>query len=211
MNSIKSNRAVAAATGRRFKSCHPDHFHTWHRMKFLIIPAVLFSCASLVCAQEPPLPAATETPAASPSGRPELNIPEIPLTVEPAPLVPNTSPTPSKSAPPLEELDAAFKHSSLGRAVEEQRMHVEWRKLKNRTVHDPEVVAAKAAAEKARTDLEKRDLLRAYYKLYYTRMQALASTPEMKAYLERKKKTMLAGLDQPHVRPNPSAETSPSP
>ena len=180
-------------------------------MKFLIIPVILLSCAPLVGAQEPPLPAATETPTASPSPtRPELNIPDIPLTVEPAPLVPNTSPVPSKSAPPLEELDAAFKRSSLGQAVEEQRMHVEWRKLKNRTVDDPDVVALKAAAEKARTDLEKRNLMRAYYKLQYTRMQALAATPELKAYLEEKKKAMLASLDQPHVRPNPTASPTSS-
>jgi hypothetical protein len=183
-------------------------------MKFIstIIFATLLWCVSLLNAQEPPLPAATETPAASPSAsvRPELNIPDIPLTVEPAPLVPNTSPVPSKSAPPLEELDAAFKKSSLGQAVEEQRMHVEWRKLKNRTVDNPDLVAAKAAAENARTDLEKRNLMRAYYKLHYARMQALASTPEMKGYLEEKKKAMLASLDQPHVRPNPTAKPSPS-
>ena len=180
-------------------------------MKFRIIPALLLSCVTLVNAQEPPLPASTETPTASPSPtRPELNIPEIPLTVEPAPLTPNTSPTPSKSAPPLEELDAAFKKSSLGQVVEEQRMHVEWRKLKNRTVDDPDIVALKAAAEKAHTDLEKRNLLRAYYKLQYTRMQALAATPELKAYLEGKKQAMLASLAQPHVRPNPTASPSPS-
>ena len=182
-------------------------------MKFLIIPGLLLSSATLLPAQEPPLPAATETPAVSPSPgtRPELNIPDIPLTVEPAPLVPNTSPAPSKSAPPLEELDAAFKRSSLGQAAEVQRMHVEWRKLKNRTVADPDIVALKTAAGKARTDLEKRNLLRAYYKLHYTRMQSLAATPELKAFLEEKKKALLASLDQPHVRPNPSASPSPSP
>ena len=141
--------------------------------------------------------------------RPELNIPDIPLTVEPAPLTPNTSPTPSKSAPPLEELDAAFKRSSLGQAVEEQRMHVEWRRLKNRTVGNPDIVAAKAAAENADTDLEKRNLLRAYYKLYYGRMEALAATPELKAYIEGKKNAILASLDQPRVRPNPTASPSP--
>jgi hypothetical protein len=182
-------------------------------MKFIsaIISATLLWGIPFSNAQEPPLPVATETPTASPSARPELNIPDIPLTVEPAPLVPNTSPAPGKSAPPLEELDAAFKRSSLGQAAEEQRMHVEWRKLKNRTVQDPDLVAVKAAADKARTDLEKRNLLRAYYKLYYTRMQALASTPELKAYIEEKKKAALAGLDQPHVRPNPTAGASPSP
>jgi hypothetical protein len=157
------------------------------------------------------LPAATETPAASPFVRPQLNIPEIPLTVEPSPLVPNTSPAPKKSAPPLSELDAAFKKSSLGLAVEEQRLHVEWRQLQNRAMHDPEVVAAKAAAARARTDLEKRNLLRAYYKIYYAHMQALAATPEMKYYLEVKKNAALAGLDQPRVRPQPTARPSPTP
>ena len=180
-------------------------------MKFRIIPAILLFSAALIYAQEPPLPVATETPTVSPSVRPQLNIPEIPMTVEPAPLVPNTSPGPSKSAPPLEELDAAFKRSPLGQAAEEQRLHVEWRKLKNRTVHDPDVVAAKVAADKARTDLEKRNLLRAYYKIHYARMQALAGTPELKAYLEEKKKASLGVLDQPHVRPNPTAGASPSP
>jgi hypothetical protein len=189
-------------------------------MKFIstMISAAVLGCVPILNAQEPPLPAATETPSASPSAtasvRPELNIPEIPLTVEPAPLVPNTSntsPPPSKSAPPLEELDAAFKRSSLGQAVEEQRMHVEWRKLKNRTVDDPDIVAAKAATEKARTDLEKRNLLRAYYKLYYGRLEALASTPELKAFIDGKKKAILVTLDQPTVRPNPTPGVSPSP
>jgi hypothetical protein len=182
-----------------------------NRMKFLIIPAVLLCCAPFVGAQEPPLPAATETPTASPFTRPQLNIPDIPLPVEPSPLVPNTSPAPTKSAPPLSELDAAFQKSPLGQAAEEQRLHVEWRQLQNRTVQDPEVVAAKAAAERARTDLEKRNLLRAYYKIYYAHMQALASTPEMKAYLEQKKNAQLGSLDQPRVRPQPTARPSASP
>ena len=171
-------------------------------MKFLIIPAVLLVCAPLVRAQEPPLPAATETPAPSPHARPQLNIPDIPISVEPSPLVPNSSPAPKKSAPPLAELDAAFQHSSLGQAAEEFRLHVEWRQLQNRTAHDPEVIAAKAAAYRARKDSEKRDLLRAYYKIYYAHMQALATTPEVKAYLEEKKKAILSSLEQPHVRPS---------
>jgi hypothetical protein len=180
-------------------------------MKFLIIPAVLLFCAPFLRAQEPPLPAATETPASGPIARPQLNIPEIPLSVEPSPLVPNTSPAPKKNTPPISELDAAFKHSSLGQAAEEQRLHLEWRQLKNRAAQDPDIMAAKAAAWRTRTDLEKRKLLQAYYKLYYERMQALAATPEMKAYLEEKKKAIIASFDQPHVRPQPTARPSASP
>jgi hypothetical protein len=182
-------------------------------MKFplaMLAAAWLFSI-SILRAQEPPLPAATETPTPSPNERPQLNIPEIPMTVEPSPLVSDTSPVPKKSAPPISELDAAFKQSPLGAASEEYRLHVEWRQLQNRTAHDPEVVAAKAAAERPRTDLEKRNLMRAYYKIYYAHMQALASTPEVKAYLEAKKKAILASFDQPHVRPESTPRPSPTP
>jgi hypothetical protein len=169
---------------------------------------ILFLGVLLLRAQEPPLPAATETPAPSPSVRPQLDIPDIPMTVEPSPLVPNTSPAPKKNVPSLTELDAAFQHSSLGQAVEEQRLHLEWRKLKNRASADPEVVAAKKAIAGARTELDKRNLMRAYYKLFYARMQAFAETPEIKAYLQQKKKEALNSLAQPNVRPEPSAHPS---
>ena len=165
--------------------------------------------AQMGLAQEPPLPAATATPATSPNARPELNIPDIP--VEPSPLVPNTSPTPKKNLPSIQELDTAFQHSSLGAAVEEQRLHLEWRKLKNRTTDDPEVIAAKKAADKARTDLEKRELTRTYYRILYSHMQALAEAPDVKAYLEQKKKDAINSLAQPHVRPEPTPRPSATP
>ena len=173
--------------------------------------AALILGVALVRAQEPPLPAATETPAPSPSARPQLDIPDIPMTVEPSPLVPNTSPAPKKSVPSLPELDAAFQHSSLGQAVEEQRLHLEWRKLKNRASADPEVIAAQKAISAARTDVDKRNLMRAYYKIFYAHMQALAETPEIKAYLEQKKKDALNSLAQPKVRPEPSARPTATP
>ena len=110
------------------------------------------------------------------------------MAVEPSPLVPNTSPAPKKNVPSLTELDAAFQHSSLGQAVEEQRLHLEWRKLKNRASADPEVIAAKKAIASGRTDLDKRSLMRTYYKIYYARMQALAETPGVKAYSEKGKR-----------------------
>lgn len=168
--------------------------------------AAFLSSLSLLQAQEPPLPAATETPAASPKVRPDLNIPEIPLSVEPSPLVPNASSPPrKKNAPPLTELDAAFQRSPMGQAAEEQRLHVEWRQLQNRASLDPEVIAAKAAIKNARTDLEKRERLRAYYRIYYARMQLLATAPDVKAYLEGKKKATLDSLAQPRVRPESTA------
>jgi hypothetical protein len=177
-------------------------------MKGLILSSVL-CCASLLGAQEPPLPAATETPSPSPNVRPQINVPEIPMEVEPSPLVPNTSPAPKKTLPSISELDTVFQHSSLGAAAEEQRLHLEWRKLKNRASLDPEVIAAKKAVDTARprTDVEKRNLMRTYYKVFYAHMQALAENPEMKPYLEQRKKEALNSLAQPTLRP----ESTPSP
>jgi hypothetical protein len=180
-------------------------------MKSCLIVILFALDVALLVAQEPPLPAATSTPAPNPSVRPELNIPDIPLEVEPSPLVPNSSPAPKKNLPSISELDSVFGHSSLGQAVEEQRLHLEWRKLQNRASQDSEVLGAKKAIGAGRTDVEKRELMRTYYKLFYARMVALADKPEVKAYLEQKKKESLNSLAQPHVRPEPSARPSANP
>ena len=195
------------------------------RMKFilaLMLAAVLTSF-QFAFAQQPPLPAKTETPEPSAgaipsaSPRPQLNIPEIPI--EPPQLVPESSPggsagqSPrSKSKPaPLSELDAAFQRSPLGQMEQEQRLHIAWRELQNRASHDPDVIAAKAAISGTHTDVEKRERLRAYYKTFYGHMLALADTPELKNYLEGKKNEALGGLAQPHVRPTPTSKPTPTP
>ena len=121
------------------------------------------------------------------------------------------SPIPKRSTPPLSELDAAFQKSSLGQAADEYRLHLEWRQLQNRASLNPEVMAAKAAVNTAKTDLEKREYLRAYYKIFYARMQALTAAPDVKGYLEAKKNAALASIEQPRVRPGPAPRSSPRP
>ena len=189
-----------------------------------IVAIALLAPFGSLCAQEPPLPAKTEAPSPTPnaspaSTRPQLNIPDIPMEVEPPKLVPDSSSktphlptlqTLSKNAPALSELDAAFQKSPLAQEAEEQRLHLEWRQLQNRVVHDPEVVAAKAATTTARTDVEKRERLRAYYNIYYAHMQALASSPDVKGYLEGKKAAAVGSLAQSRVRPSPSPQSSPA-
>jgi hypothetical protein len=124
-------------------------------------------------------------------------------------LEPTPSPVPPNGPdlPEISQLDQAFsKPRSLGKAADEARVHVEWRQLKNRTVNDPEVQAAKAYAQAARTDLEKRNRLRNYYNVYYERMSALASTPEIKLALQALRTSHQNLLDQPRVRPSPTPE-----
>jgi hypothetical protein len=217
MNAIAFAKGRVTGTRRRFASFLPASSRTsW----LIIVRAIgalslCLSAATAEAEEEPPLPSNTETPSPTPSPantRPQLNIPEIPPFIEPPTLVPNASVTPSggrvgistaKTAP-LSQLDSAFQQSPLGQAAEEQRLHLEWRKLQNRVVEDPEVVAAKAATTRTKTDLEKRVRLRSYYNIYYAHMQALTSDPQIKAYLEGKKTAALEGLAQHRVRSTPT-------
>ena len=121
------------------------------------------------------------------------------------------SPTPPPNGPELpelKELDESFKPKSLGKEADALQMHVLWRQLKNRTVNDPDVQAAKKYAQAARTDLEKRKRLRSYYEMYYQRMSAIATTPELLVALQELKDIHQKMLDQPRVRPTPTPEFS---
>jgi hypothetical protein len=121
----------------------------------------------------------------------------------PSPLPPN-----GPELPEISQLDQTFsKPRSLGKEADTARVHIEWRQLKNRTVNDPQVQAAKAYAQAARTDLEKRNRLRNYYNIYYERMTALATTPEIKLALEGLKSSHQGMLAQPRVRPTPDTST----
>jgi hypothetical protein len=121
---------------------------------------------------------------------------------------PSPSPSAMPEVPELSQLDQAFKQSSLGKAADEYRVRVEWRRLQNLVADEPAVVTAKAAAQSARTDLEKRDRLRDYYNIYYGRMRALASSDEMRKALDTFKAEHLKLLDQPRVRPAPGASAT---
>jgi len=125
---------------------------------------------------------------------------------------PEATATPSSESngpelPEISQLDQTFsKPKSLGKDADALRLHIEWRQLKNRIVNDPAVQMAKAYAQAARTDLEKRERLSAYYEVYYQRMSALATTPEIKLTLQVLKASHQGLLAQPRVRPSPTAE-----
>ncbi len=127
---------------------------------------------------------------------------------------PEATPSPPPNGPELPELkqlDQSFKPPSLGTDADGAKMRVEWRQLRNRTVNDPAVQAAKTYAQSARTDLEKRNRLREYYDVYYQRMSVLATTPEIKLTLQALKTSHEGLLAQPRVRPTPPGSPTPSP
>src|SRR6516164_1422188 len=124
------------------------------------------------------------------------------------------SPTPPPNGPELpdvKKLDDTFKPKSLGTDADALQVHALWRHFNNRTVNDPEVQAAKKYALAARTDLERRKRLGNYYEIYYQRMSALATTPELKVALQALKNNDQNMLAQPNVRPSPTPEPSGTP
>ena len=108
--------------------------------------------------------------------------------------------TPQAKVPERAQIDEIFKQTSLGKEADERRLHIEWRQLQNQVVNDVDLVAAKRAAETARTDFEKRDRLRDYYNLYFGRMRVLARSSEMKNALDQLRIAHLSQITQAHVR-----------
>jgi hypothetical protein len=113
--------------------------------------------------------------------------------------------------PAIDELDRAFKQSSLGKAADEARLHTQWRELSNRIINDHDLVEARAKANRSKTDLEKRQRLRVYYTMFYDRMRAQAGSPELKTYIDTHKTQHLGLLAQDRVRPSPAPASTPSP
>ena len=110
-----------------------------------------------------------------------------------------------ENVPELSQLDEMFKQTSMGKAADAQRLRVEWRQLKNKVVNDPDLIAIKRSAEAARTDLEKREKLRAYYKLYFARVRQFPMSPEMKQHVDAMQASQLGLTAQSRVRPSPTA------
>ena len=110
-----------------------------------------------------------------------------------------------ENVPELSQLDEMFKQTSMGKAADAQRLRVEWRQLKNKVVNDPDLIAIKRAADAARTDLEKREKLRAYYTLYFARVRQFPMSPEMKQYVDAMQASQLGLTAQSRVRPSPTA------
>ena len=164
--------------GRRFKSCHPDFVH---RLKTTTVAAIILGLvAASTGAQE--------------ATNPDLR--EHQSETTPA----ENQATPNADVPERSEIDQAFKQTSLGKEADDSRLHLEWRQLANRVANDPEIAAAKKSVAAARTDLEKRERLRAYYDIYYGKMRAMASSSEMKKALDALKTEHLSHINQPRVR-----------
>ena len=172
--------------------------------------ALAIAAAASATAQSPPSPAnpSVEAATATIAPAPVAPSPAATAAVEPPSLMPpNILPGPGAAAlpqipagPELETLNALFKQSSLGKAADEHRLHLQMSALEARIRNDADLHELKAAANKAPTDLERRHGLKAYYQLYFKKLRALASTPDLQDYLRAQEASHEASLLQPRVR-----------
>ncbi|CAN5456222.1 hypothetical protein BH20VER3_BH20VER3_10400 [soil metagenome] len=139
------------------------------------------------------------TSEAAPS--PSATVPvEPPSLIPPNILPPSGTLSEAPSAPQLEQLNTFFKQTSMGKAADEHRLHLQMSALETRIRNDEDLHALKASAQRAPTDLERRHRLRTYYKLYFKKLRALATTPELKTYLSAQEASHEIVLLQPRVR-----------
>ena len=161
-------------------------FQIMWKLNFFVTTALVFGATLMASAQE-----ATDVDLAAKSVQKNTNAESAAARPE--------------NVPELSQLDEMFKQTSMGKAADAQRLRVEWRQLKNKVVNDPDLIAIKRAAEAARTDLEKREKLRAYYKLYFARVRQFPMSPEMKQHVDAMQASQLGLTAQSRVRPSPTA------
>jgi len=174
-----------------------------------LFAGLALASATGAMAQSSPSP--TISPAASNSSETATAAapsPSASAAVEPPSLIPpNILPGPGAAAlppvpsgPDLQTLNTFFKQTSLGKAADEHRLHLQMSALETRIRNDDDLHTLMASANKAPTDLERRHALKAYYKLYFGKLHTLASTPELQDYLKVQEAAHEAALLQPRVR-----------
>jgi len=176
------------------------------------IVAVAVIVAGLSAAAQSPTSDSAQTSA--PAARDVTSLeatpsPSATVSVEPPSLIPpNILPAGGAlpqipAGPDLKMLNDVFKQTTLGKIADEYRLHLQMAALETQIRNDTDLHESRAFADKAHTDLERRHRLKAYYQLYFKKLIALASTPELQTYLRGKQASQEISLLQPRVRHNP--------
>lgn len=142
--------------------------------------------------------ATAEVPAATPTIAPIEPASIIPLNMLPGLDAASLPQIPA--APELEQLNALFKKTSLGKAADAHRLLVQMAELETKIANDEELHALKRAADKAPTDLVRRHRLRDYENVYFGKLRARATSPELRDFLTAQEASHKRALLQPRVR-----------
>ena len=91
------------------------------------------------------------------------------------------------------------KKSKTEAAADALEVQVRLRTAKTRAIKDPEVQAMWENSLVAKTDWEKRDSLKRYYRLMYARMEKFE--PKLKKEIDERRTASLRRLEQTRIRP----------
>lgn len=172
-------------------------------MKTLIALLSTLVIFSSLRAQEPTATEAKpeglpEKPAATDAGSP-------PLT-EPMSLIPETLPNIEKPSTPsnreplpsvTETAEESLKKAKTSAAADALKERIHFREIKTRALKDEKVQEQFDRAQSAKTDPEKRDALKLYYTMLYTRMLKIDNS--LKAQIKLRQDDAIHRLEQPRV------------
>ena len=177
-----------------------------------LLAAALLTALPLFAEDKGPAPAAAEppadnslpplAPAEKDKDRLEL-MPSKPAQLLPPPsglsLIPEIPLPPEKSRPRSVESPIKKRDSATADAEDLVKQRIRLREAKTKAQRDPAVQAEWDRAAAVRTDYEKREVLKSYYKLLYGRMAKIDST--LKAPLEKQLQESLGQLEQTKIAP----------
>lgn len=154
----------------------------------LFVPLFALAMLSAQAQEQSPEeePAAQSAPAAD-----ESLFSEPPLLLQPTPETEEIQP-PKKKQPPKTT------RNPQSITVDEIKVRILMRKAKTKALTDPRLHELLAEADAAKTDPEKRAILRRYYELLYKRMSA--ANPELAPFIETQRAGSLARLESPRLR-----------
>ena len=178
----------------------------------VLLAAALLTALPLFAEDKAPAPAAAEppadnsppplAPAEKDKDRLEL-MPSKPAQLLPPPsglsLIPEIPLPPEKSRPRSVESPIKKRDSATADAEDLVKQRIRLREAKTKAQRDPAVQAEWDRAAAVRTDYEKREVLKGYYKLLYGRMAKI--DPTLKAPIETQLQQSLGQLEQTKIAP----------
>jgi hypothetical protein len=122
-----------------------------------------------------------------------------PVTPAPLPLIPEPPESATKTKATTKTTTTKERKSSTEAAVDELALRVKFRQAKTRALSDPVVQAEWHRANAARTDYEKREALKAYYRALFNRMRRIDAS--LKPRIAESEQRALHRLTQTRIDP----------
>jgi type IV secretory pathway VirB10-like protein len=175
---------------------------------FLPLIAALLSLPSLFAQDTPvspqgepiPKPVAPSEPGRLeliPSGTPQLSVPPLPDLPPPI----QTSKPAVKPARPEPAKPQKTQPSRTEAAEADLEERIRFRAARDKVRQDPALQQQWDRAQEARTDYEKREILKQYYRDFYARVAKADPDPRLKKLIEFNRTRSLNSLEQTRIQP----------